>query len=331
MRDDSGVASVFRHFDRSQSFGQRTDLVEFDQDGVSDAFLDAFFQDFGVGNEQVVAHQLDFVAQHFGLVCKTIPVRLVQTVFDGNDRVLFGQVFQEVGELFRGERFVAFARQNVFTVFVEFRCCAVHRQGDVFAQFVTRCFYRFSDNSQSFGVRTQVWRVAAFVTHCGVHAFAFQHFRQVMENFRTHADGFFNAGSANRLDHEFLDINVVVSVLAAVDDVHHRNRHREFARSAVQFSDVLVQRHAFGSSSSFSVSQRNGQNGVCTEVRFVFSTVQIDHDLVDTSLIFSIFANDSLSDRAVNRANRFGYAFAQETGFVAIAQFQRFAGTSGST
>ena len=95
MRDNSGVASVFRHFDRSQSFGQRTDLVEFDQDGVNDAFLDAFFQDLGVGYEQIVTNQLDFVAQYFSLVCETIPVRLVQTVFDRNDWVLFGQVFQK--------------------------------------------------------------------------------------------------------------------------------------------------------------------------------------------------------------------------------------------
>ncbi len=109
VRDDSGVASVFRHFDRSQSFGQGTDLVEFDQDGVNDAFLDTFFQDLGVGYEQIVTNQLDFVAQNFSLVCETSPVRLVQTIFDGNDRVLFGQVFQEVSEFFRGERFVAFA------------------------------------------------------------------------------------------------------------------------------------------------------------------------------------------------------------------------------
>jgi hypothetical protein len=67
VRDHSGVASVFRHFDRSQSFGQRTDLVEFDQDGVNDAFLDTFFQDLGVGYEQIVTNQLDFVAQYFGL------------------------------------------------------------------------------------------------------------------------------------------------------------------------------------------------------------------------------------------------------------------------
>ncbi len=236
-----------------------------------------------------------------------------------------------MGEFFGGERFVAFASQNVFTVFVEFRCCAVHRQGDVFTQLVTSRFNRFSDNSQRFRVGAQVRRIAAFVTHSGVHAFAFQHFCQVMENFRTHTDGFFNRFRANRLDHEFLDVDVVVSVLAAVDDVHHRNRHGVFARSAVQFSNVLVQRHTFSGSSSFGVSQRDSQNGVCTEVRFVFSTVQVDHDFVDASLVFSVFAKNSLSDRAVNRANSFGYAFTQETGFVAIAQFQRFAGTSRST
>ena len=33
VRDNCSVASIFRHLDCSQSFGQRTDLVEFDQDG----------------------------------------------------------------------------------------------------------------------------------------------------------------------------------------------------------------------------------------------------------------------------------------------------------
>lgn len=133
MRDNGSVASIFRHLDSSQSFGQRADLVEFDQDGVSDTFFDTFFQDFGVGYEQIVTNQLDFVAQRFSLVCKTFPVRFVQTVFDRYDRVLFGQVFQEVSELFRSEGFVTFASQNIFAVFVEFRSSTVHSQSNVFA------------------------------------------------------------------------------------------------------------------------------------------------------------------------------------------------------
>ena len=152
-----------------------------------------------------------------------------------------------------------------------------------------------------------------------------------MEHFRTHTYGFFQGFSANRLNHEFLDVDVVISVLTTVDDVHHRNRHGVFARSAVQLSDVFVQRLAFRGSGCFGVSQRHSQNCVRTEVRFVFSTVQVDHDFIDASLIFGVFAKESLSDRAVDSANSFQYAFTHETGFVAIAQFQRFAGTSRST
>ena len=152
-----------------------------------------------------------------------------------------------------------------------------------------------------------------------------------MEHFRTDTYRFFQGFRANRLNHKFLDINVVVSVLTTVDDVHHRQRHREFTRGAVQFSDVLIQRHAFSGSSSFSSSQRNSQNRVSAEVGFVFGTVQLDHDFVEVSLVFSVFTQQSLSNRAVYRANSFGYAFAHEAGFVAIAQFQRFAGTGRST
>lgn len=126
VRDNCSVVSIFCYFDCSQSFGQRIDLVEFDQDGVSDIFFDIFFQDFGVGYEQVVINQLDFVVQNFGLVCEIVLVRFVQIVFDRNDWVLFGQFFQEVSEFFRGECFVVFVSQNVFIIFVEFRSCVVY-------------------------------------------------------------------------------------------------------------------------------------------------------------------------------------------------------------
>ncbi len=152
-----------------------------------------------------------------------------------------------------------------------------------------------------------------------------------MEHFRTHTYRFFQGFRANWLNHEFLNINVVVCVLTAVDDVHHRNWHRVFAWSAVQFSDVFEQWLTFRSSCCFGVRQGNSQDCVRTEVRFVFSTVQIDHDFIDASLVFGVFAKDCLCNWTVNRANSFGYAFAQETGFVAIAQFQRFAGTSRGT
>ncbi|CSI52637.1 Uncharacterised protein [Vibrio cholerae] len=42
-----------------------------------------------------------------------------------------------------------------------------------------------------------------------------------MEHFCAHTYCFFQSFCANRLDHELLDVYVVVSVLTTVDDVHH--------------------------------------------------------------------------------------------------------------
>lgn len=330
VRDNCSVVSIFCYFDCSQSFGQRIDLVEFDQDGVSDIFFDIFFQDFGVGYEQVVINQLDFVVQNFGLVCEIVLVRFVQIVFDRNDWVLFGQFFQEVSEFFRGECFVVFVSQNVFIIFVEFRSCVVYCQSDVFVQFIISSFNSFSDNSQSFSVGIQVWCIVIFVINSSVYVFCFQNFCQVMENFRIYVDGFFYSFCVNWLNYEFLDINVVVSVFIIVDDVYYWNWYRVFVWSIVQFSDVFVQWYIFSSCSSFGVSQRYSQDCVCVEFGFVFGVVQVDYDFVNVSLIFSIFVNQCLSDWVVYCSNSFGYVFIQEMGFVVIVQFQSFMGISRS-
>jgi len=42
-----------------------------------------------------------------------------------------------------------------------------------------------------------------------------------MKHFRPHAEGFTEIRRAKRHDHEFLKIDVIVGVLAAVEDVHH--------------------------------------------------------------------------------------------------------------
>ena len=330
MGDDGGVASVLGHLDGSQSFGQGTDLVELDQDGVGDAVVDTALQDLGVGYEQVVTHDLDFLAQFSSLVGEAFPVRFVQAIFDGDDRELGGQVGQVVGELVGGED-TTFALQVVLFLLcvVELGSSAVHGQGDVGAQLVTGSGNGFGDHFQRFGVGLQVRCETAFVAHCSGVALGLQYLGQVVEDLGTHADGFFQGLGANRLDHELLDVDVVVGVLTTVDDVHHGQRHGVDTRGAVQLGDVGVQRQALGSSSGFGVSQGNGQDGVGAELGFVLGTVEVDHDLVNSGLVLGIFTQQSLSDRAVYGFDGFQHAFTQETALVAVTQFQRFAGTGG--
>ena len=44
----------------------RADLIHLDQNRIRDSFFDALGQQLGVGDEHVVAHQLDLRAQRFG-------------------------------------------------------------------------------------------------------------------------------------------------------------------------------------------------------------------------------------------------------------------------
>ncbi len=56
---DRRVAGVGRHLHGFQRFGQGADLVDLDQNRIGDARLDAARQALGVGDEQIVADQLD--------------------------------------------------------------------------------------------------------------------------------------------------------------------------------------------------------------------------------------------------------------------------------
>ena len=63
VRNNAGVTGAFGHLNGFQRLGQGADLVDLDQDGVGNPFFNAFFEDFAVGDEQIVADDLDFVAQ----------------------------------------------------------------------------------------------------------------------------------------------------------------------------------------------------------------------------------------------------------------------------
>ena len=88
VRGDSSVASLVSHLDGLQGLGDGADLVQLNQDSVAAAQGDALGQTLGVGDEQVVANQLDLAAQLAGQLLPALPVLFIQAVLDGDDGVL---------------------------------------------------------------------------------------------------------------------------------------------------------------------------------------------------------------------------------------------------
>src|SRR2546430_13251265 len=91
------VARLAGKFDGLDSFGDGADLVQLDENGVGDAFLDAAGQALGARDEEVVADKLDFLfgglaAEALGQGFPAGPVVLGHAILDGNDGVLFHPV-----------------------------------------------------------------------------------------------------------------------------------------------------------------------------------------------------------------------------------------------
>ena len=90
---DRGVAGALGHLDGVEGLGQRADLVDLDQDAVGDARSRCPARSrFGVGDEQVVADELDLVAELVGQQLPAVPVVLGAAVLDRDDRVLRDQL-----------------------------------------------------------------------------------------------------------------------------------------------------------------------------------------------------------------------------------------------
>ncbi|MCY1298882.1 hypothetical protein D9M70_483890 [compost metagenome] len=119
---------------------------------------------------------------------------------------------------------------------------------------------------------------------------------QRVEHFRAHADRIAHRIGTNRNDHEFLEVDRIVGMGAAVDDVHHRNRKHVGVRAA----DVTVERQAGRFGGSLGDGQRHAEDGVGAEARLVRRAVEFDHGLVDLDLVLGIETADRFEDLAID-------------------------------
>src|SRR6185437_5100051 len=74
VRDDGGVASLARDLDGVDGFRDAADLIELYENRVGDFLLDAARENLRIGDENIVADQLQFVAEGFRQQSPSLPV-----------------------------------------------------------------------------------------------------------------------------------------------------------------------------------------------------------------------------------------------------------------
>ena len=167
--------------------------------------------------------------------------------------------------------------------------------------------------------RGQVGREAAFVADVGVEPGLLELALERLEHFRTPAHRLAQARRAERHDHEFLEVDRIVGVHAAVDDVHHRRRQDARRRSA----DIAIELQVGGFRRRLGDRQRNAEDRVGAKPRLVGRAVEGDHRLVDLDLLLSLETADGVENVAGDRLDRLLDALAAVAALVAVAQLDR--------
>ena len=134
-----------------------------------------------------------------------------------------------------------------------------------------------------------------------------------------HADALGERLGADGHHHEFLEVDLVVGVLAAVDDVGHRDGQH----AGVGAADVAVQRQAVGRGGRLGGGQADAQDRVGAELPLVGRAVGRDQRAVQPDLVGRIATHGDLGQRRVDVGHRLGHAFAEVARLVAVAELDR--------
>ena len=273
MAHDASVAGLLGGLDGLERLGERADLVDLDQDRVGGAQLDALLEALGVGDEQVIAHQLHLVANATGELNPAVPVLLGHAVLDGDDGIGVDELLPVIDHL--GTRVLnTLALELVHSGLgvVELGRGRIHGVHEVDAGLKAGLLHGLGDVLERLGVSLEVGRKAALVAHAAAQAGLVQHALEGVVDLGAPAQALGKARGAHRHDHELLEVDVVVGVHAAVEDVHHR-RGQQVGVDAAQ---VLVQRKTRRLGSGAGNCQRHAQNGVGAEIGLVGGTVRGD-------------------------------------------------------
>lgn len=141
----------------------------------------------------------------------------------------------------------------------------IQGNGDVLAGPEFRAFYRGDDHFARFLIARQARRETTLVADRRAEAFLVQQMLQGLADFRAVAQGFAKILRAMANDHEFLKIRARIRVLAAVHDIHHRDRQSFGAYPA----EIRVKWQATRGSRAARQRLRDTQNGVGTDRRFI--------------------------------------------------------------
>ena len=90
------------HANYFKRFGERTYLVNLNQNSIGSIFTNAFEKPFGIGDEEIITHQLNLTSKLPGQFLPAYPIIFRTTILNTCNRIVSNQFFKQAHHLNRG-------------------------------------------------------------------------------------------------------------------------------------------------------------------------------------------------------------------------------------
>jgi hypothetical protein len=207
--------------------------------------------------------------------------------------------------------------KTYFSILIKLAGRRIERDRNLLARLVTGLLNGLQHDFNGLDVRLHRRSKAAFIANRRVVAALLQHALQRVENFHAPAQRLGKRRRSHRHHHEFLEVDVVIGVRAAVEDVHHRHRQgvrRGPAQVAIerQFARVAEARAAAIETARIAFAPRRPLLGVPSRSISRASSI---------ALVGGVGPAEGFRNLAIDVRNRLQNALAEVVGLVAVTQF----------
>mmetsp|Transcript_26284 Transcript_26284/g.32863 ORF Transcript_26284/g.32863 Transcript_26284/m.32863 type:complete len:241 (+) Transcript_26284:410-1132(+) len=232
MRGHHTPSRLLRHRHGVDRFGDRSDLVNLEQQRIAGVLFDGLLHTSRVGDEEIITDNLAPVTKLGGGSGVRQKIVLVEGVLDRDHGVVVDERLVQLSQflarhLLRAVVVLSLEIQVVqlLVALPELRCSDVHAY--LHLTRVARLLDGGDNEIEPLFVVQDIGSKATLVSNiaCILAVLGRDHLLEVVVHLRAHAHCFLEGGCANGKDHELLHCKLVACVRATVDDIKGRNRH----------------------------------------------------------------------------------------------------------
>src|SRR5579863_1806814 len=303
-------------------FADRTRLIDLDERRIDAFVAGGGANALGAGNQEIVADNLNAIADRRVEAKKALGVVFRKRVFNRQDRIALApaqQIFRKSVTI----QFAAFEAKTIAAVAPEFRSGDVERDRNLFAGRKASTLDRSHQRIKRFFIVRKGRPPAAFVRDALQQA-AFDHdLSRGAIDFRCYLQRLRETAGARRHDHEVLNIDPSAGMSAAAENLNFRqgDERRPGAGKIAPQRQIATRRRGGER------RQRNRGQRIAAKPRFIRRSVECDEPRIDAHLVEWIETGERRRDLVAQTGQRALHIKAAKTN-AAVAFVDRFAATA---